>query len=224
MSGRKTRMQGSESARADLGRAASGRYRLVSWVFAHEAVNEVIFTRVHFKASAQTVWNHLVLYEEVPGRPPFLLRTLLPHPLRTEGEKTRVGATVRCAYQGSYLVKRITAVEPPHLLRFEVVEQHLGIEDCVLTQSGSYEIHACGEAADMVLVTNYQAYLRPRYLWRPLEALLVSQLHRHILRGINTALLASNPLRRPAVAEPFEAECALPGDLACTAFQSVSRR
>ena len=225
MNAREAQMQGIESVRADLGlrkRAAPGRFRLVSWALAHEAVSEVIFTRVHFNASAQTVWNHLVFYEEVPGRPPFLLRSLLPHPLRTEGEKTRLGATVRCAYRGSDLVKRITAVEPPHLLRFEVVEQRLGIEDCVLTHSGSYQIHACGEAADMVLITNYQAYLRPRYLWRPLEALLVSQLHRHILRGINTALLASNPSRRPT--EPFEAECALPGGLACTAFQSASRR
>ena len=31
-----------------------------------------------------------VLYEEVPGRPPFLLRTFLPHPVRTEGDKTRL--------------------------------------------------------------------------------------------------------------------------------------
>ena len=207
-----------------LRKPATGRYRLVTLLFARKAVSEAIATRVHFEASPQAVWNHLMFYEEVPGRPPLLLRTLLPHPIRTEGDKSRVGATVRCAYRGSDLVKRITAVEPPHLLQFEVVEQSLGIEDCILTLSGSYQIYACGDATDVVLVTNYQAYLRPRCLWRPLEALLVNQLHSHILRGICAGISPTNPVMCLAVAEPLKSQCALPGDLACTVSQSCSRR
>ena len=41
-----------------------------------------------------------MLYEEVPGHPPFLLRALLPNPVRTQGDKSRIGATVRCTYTG----------------------------------------------------------------------------------------------------------------------------
>jgi len=200
------------------------RYRLMSWLLARKAVSEVVATQVHFKASPQAVWNHLVFYEEVPEPPPFLLRTLLPHPIRTEGDKTRVGATVCCAYRGSNLVKRITAVEPPHLLKFEVVEQRLGIEDCVLTHSGSYQIHACGDAADVVLMTQYAAYLRPRYLWRPLEALLVKQLHSHILRGVYAALLPRTPTWHPSGAEPPKAQCARPENRSYTVSQLCSRR
>jgi hypothetical protein len=125
----------------------------------------------------------------------------LPHPLRTEGDKTRAGATVRCTYQGGDLVKRITAVEPPRVLQFEVIEQSLGIEDCILTVGGSYEIHMCGDATGLVLITNYQAYLRPRYLWRPFEALLVRQLHGHILCGLFAALRQRDPAMCPEVAE-----------------------
>ena len=146
-----------------------------------------------------------MFYEEVPGRPAFLLRALLPYPVRTEGDKTRVGATVRCAYREGDLAKRITTVEPPHLLQFEVIEQRLGIEGCILTLGGSYQIYAVGDATDVVLITNYRAYLRPRYLWRPLEALLVSQLHVHILRGVRAAVLPRNPAVRPAVAESLHA-------------------
>ena len=163
----------------------------MSWLFARKAVNEAVATRVRFNGSPEEVWDHIMFYEEVPGRPAFLLRALLPYPVRTEGDKTRVGATVRCAYRGGDLAKRITAIEPPHLLQFEVIEQRLGIEGCILTLGGSYQIYACGDASDVVLITNYQAYLRPRYLWRPLEALLVSQLHIHILRGICAAVLLS---------------------------------
>ena len=122
------------------------------------------------------------------------------------------------------MVKRITTVDPPHSLQFEVIEQHLGIEGCILTLGGSYQIYTCNDAADVVLITNYQAYLRPRYLWRPLEALLVSQLHRHILRGVGAAVLPREPAIRPAVVEPLASQCAPPGDLSCIASPSLSRR
>ena len=173
----------------------------MSWLFARKAVSEAVATRIRFNASPEAVWNHIMLYEEVPGRPPFLLRALLPHPVRTEGDKTRVGATVRCVYEGGDLVKRITTVEPPRFLEFEVVEQRLGIEDCILTLGGSYEIYTCGDATDVMLITNYQAYLRPRYLWRPLEASWYDQLHGHILRGVCAEVLPRNPVVRPFVAE-----------------------
>lgn len=204
-------------------RHAAGWYRLVSWLFARKGVNEAVATRVRFNASPEAVWNHIKFYEEVSGRPAFLLRVLLPYPVRTEGDKTRMGATVRCAYSVGGLAKRITAVEPPRFLQFEVIEQRLGIEGCILTLGGSYEISIRGDASDVVLVTNYLAYLRPRYLWRPLEALLVSQLHQHILRGVGAAVFPGNPANRQAVAESLAPPSAPPGGAACTASQSCSR-
>ena len=200
-------------------------YRLISWLFAHKAVTEGVATRVRFNANPEAVWNHIMLYEEVPGQPPFLLRVLLPHPVRTDGDKTRVGARVRCAYRGGDLVKRITTVEPPYFLQFEVIAQRLGIEGCILTLGGSYQICTSGDATDVMLITNYQAYLHPRWLWRPLEALLVSQLHTHILRGVRAAIPPRNSAVRPAVAESLTPpQCAPPGGLACPVSQSCSRR
>jgi hypothetical protein len=193
-------------------------------LFARKAVKEAVATRLHFNCSPEEVWDHILFYEEVPGRPAFLLRALLPDPVRCEGDKGRVGATVRCAYREGDLAKRITTLQPPHLLQFEVTEQRLGIEGCILTLGGSYEIYTCGYASDIVLITNYQAYLRPRYLWRPLEAFLVSQLHLHILRGICAAVLSRNPAIGPAVAESPTPPCAPPGAIACTVSQSCSRR
>ncbi len=185
-------------AKAQLSQYGAGWCRLVSWVFAGRGVSESVTTRVHFKASPEAVWNHVMFYEEVPGRPPFILRTVLPHPLRAEGEKTRVGATVRCVYRRGDLIKRITSVEPPHRLQFEVMGQRLGIEGCIHTLGGSYQICGSADESDVVLTTNYLAFLRPRYLWRSLEALLVSQLHRHILRGVSTAFRSGTAVTRPA--------------------------
>ena len=218
-----TRMQVTEAMPTTLRRTkqVARMYRLVSWLFAREAVSEAIATRVHLNACPEAVWDHIMLYEEVPEQPPFLLRVFLPHPIRTEGDKTRLGATVRCVYSEGDLVKRITSVEPPHLLQFEVIEQRLGIEGCMRTLAGSYQIHPCGTGTDVVLVTNYRAYLRPRSLWRPLEALLVGQLHKHILDGVCGAIPQPSC---PLSGNPSRPRCAPPGGLACTTSPSHSRR
>jgi hypothetical protein len=183
---------------------------VVSWLFARGGTCEVVATRARVAGRPEQIWDRLMFYEDVPGRPAFPLRALLPAPVRTDGDKSHVGSTVRCAYTDGELTKRITAAEAPHLLQFDVIEQRLGIEACLVTQGGSYQILGVGDASDVVLTTNYQAYLHPRSMWRPLERLLVGQLHSHILRGIGEATLRLKPRRGQAAAESRTPACAAP--------------
>lgn len=177
--------------------------RLLSLFFAREAVSEMTTTRIRLGASPETAWNCIMFYEEVPGRPPLPLRAVMPYPLRTEGQKNGIGAIVLCLYQGGNLVKRITAVDPPRFMQFQVLEQCLGIEGCVRAESGSYEICQNDDHSDVVLTTLYKAYLRPRWLWRPLEKLLTGQLHRHVLSGMRD-ILSEEPrgIEAPAECSP----------------------
>ena len=202
------------------------RFRSVSWLLAGEAARETVATRVRFEASAEAVWDELMFYEEVPGRAPPLLRMLLAAPVRTEGDKRRAGAMVRCVYSGgAELMKCITRVEAPRSLCFEVIEQRLGIEDCIRTLGGSYDIHSCGEASEVVLATNYEAYLRPRALWRRVEAALVSRLHQHILRGVSAAIQQTSAITHANVQEARSTKRDIvAGGIACTISQSRSRR
>jgi hypothetical protein len=163
-------------------------FRLVGRLFSGNEAKEAVATKLYFDASPETVWQRMLLYEDVPARPPFLLRALFPFPVRTEGDKTRVGAMIQCTYHRGDLVKRITVVEPPHRLEFEVVHQRLGIEGCVITVGGSYDIRSRNGRTAVVLTTNYLGHLRPRQLWRPVERLLARQLHHHILDGMGAAL------------------------------------
>jgi hypothetical protein len=156
----------------------------IGTLFPRNNVNEVVATTVRFDAPPEALWDGIVFYEEVPIRPPLLLRFLLPHPVRTSGDKTRVGTTIVCIYNSGGLVKSITAVDPPHLVRFDVVEQSLGIEGCITTLGGSYEINAGVDGSEVILTTNYRGHLRPRNLWRPLERFVARELHRYILSGI----------------------------------------
>lgn len=198
---------------------------LVSWGdSSRNLVTDAVETSIHFHASPETVWQRMLSYEEVPARPPFLLRVLLPHPVRTEGDKTCVGANVQCRYKGGNMVKRIKVVEPPHLVQFEVTQQRLGIEGCVTTLGGSYQLRSCGDQTEIVLTTNYQGHLRPRYFWRPFERFLAHQLHRHILGGMRASLPRSGPSKRSAVADRSMPTGIPPQEAKCTTSQSRSHR
>lgn len=198
--------------------------RLASGLFAGEPMSETVATRLHFGAVPENIWDRILFYEEVPGRSPLLLRAFLTQPVRTEGNKSRTGECVRYFYGHGQLVKRITAVQPPLALRFEVIEQHLGIEESIRTLGGSYQITACGNGADVVLTTHYRTFLRPRLLWRRLETLLVHQLHGHILQGIRQMFPKDVITLRLAVRNPLPAQGGHPGGLACTTSQLGTRR
>jgi hypothetical protein len=161
---------------------------LLGHLFARDPVAEKVSTRIHFTSRPEAIWNEIIFYEEVPGHAPLPLRWFMPAPVRTVGAKSTIGAKVQCIYQSGQLVKRITVLDPPCLLRFEVIEQHLGIEGCAIAKGGSYEIYHSGDQSDIVLTTRYRAFLHPRWLWRPLEKLVAHQLHRHVLDGMRAAM------------------------------------
>ncbi len=154
---------------------------------------DTVETRVHLDASPERVWQGMLFYEEVPSRPMPLLRLFLPAPVRTQGEKTRVGAVIECTYDGGYLEKRITAVGHARFVQFDVVIQELGIEDCISMQDGAYELRPDGGGTEMVLTTRYRGHARPRWLWRPLERFLAHRLHHHILDGMHAVLSNAAP-------------------------------
>lgn len=178
------------------GRRKGAIIKVLGWLFGGAASNELISTHLSLPADPETVWGRIVLFEEVVGRPSLLLRLFMPHPVRTDGEKSRVGALVRCVYEGGDLVKRMIAVEPPYRMVFDVIEQRLGIEGCVVVQRGSYEIDRNGKGSDVILTTQYRAFLHPRRLWRPLEEMVGHRLHLHILHGMQEGGLRRAPVVR----------------------------
>jgi len=149
---------------------------------------DVVETRAHFDVPPEAVWERMMFYEEVPGRPPPLLRLFLPAPLRTEGDKTRAGAIVKCNYDDGYLEKRITEVGRATFVRFEVLVQRLGIEDCITMSDGAYELRPEGDGCELVLSTRYVGHLRPRWLFRAFESFLAHRMHEHILQGMRVSL------------------------------------
>jgi len=208
----------------------AGRPMTIPWhrrileLFARAPIAESVTTRVHIDTEPDLVWRRILFYEDVPRGAPFPLRVVLPCPLRTDGDKTTTGSRVYCVYSRGDVIKRISVVEPARLLQFDVVEQNLGIEGCVLAKSGSYRLFPCGEGTDVALVTNYLAYLHPRCLWRPVEAFLARQLHRHILQAVRATLDLRGASVRVDLAPSHRPELDSRGGHAWTTSPSRSRR
>jgi hypothetical protein len=160
---------------------------VLDWIarwFPPNAARDRVTTTLRFEVPRDQTWRRLRFYEDIPSRPSALLRILLPTPVRSEGQKLQPGGMVRCIYEGGQLVKRTTLADPPGLLRFEVLEQDLGIEHCISLTEGSYELRDQGTGCEVLLTTAYRGHLRPRFLWRPVERALAHAVHQHILRGM----------------------------------------
>jgi len=139
-------------------------------------------------ASPEAVWRGIMYYEQIPDRPPLLLRLLLPVPIRTVGEKSTVGDEALCEYVGGHLRKRVTEVEPARFYRFAVVEQALGVHGTRL-MGGTYRIETRDDGrTELALETRYTGGRRPRWLWKPIEAAVCHAFHRHILRAMVRAI------------------------------------
>ncbi|MDA1055661.1 MAG: hypothetical protein O3C40_35140 [Planctomycetota bacterium] len=163
----------------------------------HREEIATVRTTLTVDATPAEAWNAIMFYEQVQHDPPWLLQLALPKPIRSVGNKHRVGEIVRCYYDRGYLVKRISRRTPGRLLAFEVVEQKLHFERDVTLRDGAFEIlPAPGDRATIVVTTRYQRHLSPRWLWRPVERKVVHTLHGHVLEGMRRHA-EQNPLPAP---------------------------
>ena len=164
-----------------------------------------IVTGMRFSASPGEVWDGLMFYEQIPRRPPLHLRLLLPVPMRAEGRRSAVGDETRCVYDKGHLLKRATGIDPWRHYAFDVVEQELAIGRGIRLTGGSYTLSELpGGSTRIELETRYVGSLRPRWLWRPIEAAVCHAFHRHILgamrrevesRGSRARLVPERPVR-----------------------------
>ena len=156
-----------------------------------DSVATTVQTVMTFPAGAQAVWKELMFYEQVEERPSFLLRLLLPVPIRTVGRKSEVGDEATCLYEGGQLIKRVTQTEAGREYRFEVIEQALAVGRGVRLSGGAYTLREVAEGTEVTAMTRYLSPRRPRWLWKPIEATVCHAFHRHILGAMRHKLPAA---------------------------------
>lgn len=144
-----------------------------------------VVTRMVFDASPAQAWSSLMFYEEIGKRPPFYLRLLLPVPIRTEGKTSVVGNEAKCIYEGGYLLKRTTHIQPSELYEFEIAEQKLSVGGGMRLSGGRYVLRELpGGRTEISVETRYSSNRRPRWLWRPIESMVCHWFHRYLLASM----------------------------------------
>lgn len=141
-----------------------------------------VVTSMIFAAPPERVWDGLVFYEELGGRPPLHLRLLLPVPIRNVGKVSDVGDEATCLYEGGHLLKRITRIEQGDLYEFEVAEQDLSVGGGMRLSGGRYRLRGLPDGQTEVSVeTRYLSRKWPRWFWKPLEKMVCHWFHRYLL-------------------------------------------
>ena len=148
-----------------------------------------VVTSMTFAAPPADVWEGLLFYEEIGGRPPTHLRLLLPVPIRTEGKVSEVGGEAMCLYEGGHLLKRVTRIERGHFYEFEVAEQSLSVGGGMRLSGGRYTLRELPDGQTEVAVeTRYLSTKWPRWFWRPLERLVCHWFHRYLLGSMRRTI------------------------------------
>lgn len=144
-----------------------------------------VVTRAKIAVSPARIWQSLMFYEQIENSPPLHLRLLLPLPLRTDGSKLAVGDQATCLYRQGHLLKRLTQIEPCRLYEFAVVEQNLALRGGVLLCGGSYTLRELSDhRTELAVTTRYVSHRGPRWLWKPIEAMVCHLFHRYLLSSI----------------------------------------
>jgi hypothetical protein len=144
-----------------------------------------VVTAVKFSVSLGIVWQRLMFYEQIEKPPPWVLRLLLPIPVRTEGRELEVGEEIKCIYENGSLTKRVTRVTRGREFAFDVIEQKLKLHGGIKLSGGSYTLRELPDGrTEVALKTRYASRNRPRWLCRPVEAAVCHLFHRHILQAM----------------------------------------
>ena len=145
----------------------------------------VIKTGLTIEATPQEAWNAIMFYEDVEHSPPWLLHLALPQPIRSEGNKQKEGEVVTCFYNCGEIKKRISKVDAPRQLAFDVIDIQMRSENYAKLQDGRFEIEPVGEKQSRItLTTRFERKLHPSFFWEPIEHKVIHTLHGHVLEGM----------------------------------------
>jgi hypothetical protein len=164
----------------------------------------VVQTGLTVDATPEEAWNAILFYEDVRHAPPWLLHLALPKPIRSEGSKEREGDVVRCFYNCGTISKRISRVERPRRLSFDVVQAIMRSENYAQLKDGSFEIEPVGRRQSRItLTTRYERKLRPAWIWEPIERKVIHTLHGHVLEGMRRHAEQPHEREKPAPEDPY---------------------
>jgi hypothetical protein len=159
----------------------------------------LVRTAIEVDASAQTVWDHVVSFAEIPPPDELLFRAGIAYPIRAEITGRGAGAVRRCVFSTGAFVEPIEVWDEPRLLRFGVTENpapmsemtpygrihppHL--EGYFLSRRGQFSLTELpGGRTRLEGSTWYTNAMRPAGYWRLWSDFIIHRIHLRVMRHI----------------------------------------
>ena len=157
-------------------------------------VYEVV-TAVDVAAPPQTVWAHVVRFDEIKDLPDWLFRTGIAFPISATIDGSGVGAIRRCQFSTGAFVEPITVWDEPRRLAFDVIDQPPPMRE-LSPYSKVYAPHLDGffrsSHGEFLLIpirggtrleghTWYSVDIHPQGYWRAMSDVLLHRIHQRVL-------------------------------------------
>jgi hypothetical protein len=149
---------------------------------------------------AQRAWQKVCFYEHISRKPSWLLRVVLPTPLRTTGSYQRIGDVSRCMYSdGGFLAKKITRIVPDQRIDFDIIEQTIRYCRRIVLRGGTIEIESHDDGTSSVsMLTRYELRFPAFLVGRFFVNLVVKAMHGIVIRDMQDRLRSPAPARLAA--------------------------
>jgi hypothetical protein len=150
----------------------------------------IVLTNGLLPCDAQRAWEKVCFYEHISVQPSWLLRTVLPVPLRTTGAYRHMGDLSRCQYSdGGYLTKRIRNIVAGARIEFDIVEQSIRYAGSIALKGGTIRIESRDDGACAVeMLTRYELRSPWLAIARVCIDRVVSAMHQIVLRDMRMRL------------------------------------
>lgn len=156
-------------------------------------------TAIEIAAPAETVWQNVVSFSELPEPKEWYFKTGLAYPKRARIEGSGVGAIRYCEFSTGPFVEPIETWDPPKLLRFRVTENPAPMEEWspyrkvaprhlhgyLVSRKGQFRLTRLANSRTLLEGTTwYQHGLLPAQYWRWWSDAVIHRIHLRVLHHI----------------------------------------
>lgn len=157
-----------------------------------------VATSIEINASPQTVWKNVIAFPQLDEPAELLFKTGIAYPINAKIEGEGIGAIRHCNFTTGSFVEPVTTWDPPHLLKFDVLEQPAPMKelsfwdmdaphlhDYFVSKSGQFKLTALPNGNTLLEGTTwYYHNIRPAFYWRPWSNYIIHEIHGRVLRHI----------------------------------------
>ena len=154
-----------------------------------------VVTMVDVAASPQTVWKHVVQFDEIRERPAWYFRGGIAYPIRATIAGTGVGAIRRCEFSTGAFVEPITTWDEPRRLAFDVIAQPPPLRELSIyskvyaphlkgyfsSSHGEFRLVPTASGTRLEGHTWYSVAMSPQGYWRAMSEVVLHRIHRRVL-------------------------------------------